>query len=110
MDNGLMGDMSQMTSLPRTPETQKEEALLELKKKAKYSRSKEFNELKEMMEARIEFYKSFLPDGTPIALGTEKQVSRNWPIANIVIAELQQVIDMYENAEKELKAVDAQLK
>lgn len=109
-DNMMMGDMSQMTSLPEKPQEQQEAAVAEIKRKAKYSRSKEFQDLRLMMESRIEFYKQFLPDGTPIALGTESQVARNWPIANIVIAELSQVIEMYDNAETEVKAIEAQFK
>jgi hypothetical protein len=109
-DNMMMGDLSQMTSLPEKTQSHQEEAVAEIKRKAKYSRSKEFQDLRNMMESRIEFYKQFLPDGTPIALGTEKQIARNWPIANIVIAELSQVIEMYDNAEAELKEIDAQLK
>lgn len=108
-DNGLIGDI-QSTELPQAPVAQQEEAITELKKKAKYSRSKEFAELKEHMEARIKFYQNFLPNGIPIATLPQKDASQHWPLANIVIAELQQVIDMYQNADEELKAIAEKLK
>ena len=105
-----MGDMNSMTSLPQAPAEKQQEAAAQVKRKAKYSRSKEFQELKGMMENRIEFYKAFLPNGTPAALASKAELEQNWPVANIVIAELQQVIDMYQNAEEELKAIDSYLR
>jgi len=107
--SGLIGDI-QGTELPTAPVAQQEEAINELKRKAKYSRSKEFAELREKMEARIEFYKQYLPDGTPAAMLNPAEASRNWALANVVIAELQQVIDMYQNADEELKAINERLK
>lgn len=100
--NGLIGD-AQPIQLPQMPEDQQQEALLELRKKAKYSRSKEFAELRENMEARIKFYQSFLPGGTPIVHIEEKERGKYWAVADLVIAELQQVIDGYQNAESLLK-------
>jgi len=108
MDYGLIGDESP-TELPEVDNSQQEVALGELKKKAKYSRSKEFADLKLQMEQRIEFYQKYLPTGVLVATLTPEQAGKSWVIATIVIAELQQVIDMYQNAEEELKAVAGNL-
>lgn len=106
--NGLIGDIS-ATELPEKQEDT--EALNELRKKAKYSRSKEFQELKAHMETRIAHYQSFLPGTpTPITLIDEAQRGKYWAIANLVIAELQQVIDGYVNAEEESKRIEEQMK
>lgn len=106
-DNGLIGDIS-ATELPEKPVDN--DAINEIRKKAKYSRSKEFQELKENMMQRIEFYTKYLPNGTPVATLSQTDASRNWPLANIIIAELQQVIDGYANAEEESKRIEEQLK
>lgn len=99
---GLVGDATG-TELPQAMPN--DDAKNELRKKAKYSRSKEFQELKAHMEVRIEFYQKFLPNGEPVA--TQKDPAQHWKLANIIIAELQQVIDMYENANEMLKEIDA---
>lgn len=104
-DNVLMGDLSQTTGLPQTSKDTQQEAIAELQKKAKYSRSKEFSELKANMQQRIEFYQKYLPSGVPVATLSQEDAAKHWPVANLVIAELQQVIDMYEGADIELKAI-----
>ena len=101
---GIIGDVS-ATELPQAPTDQQEVALTELRKKAKYSRSKEFAELRENMEARIKFYQSYLPGGTPIIAVTEEVRGKYWAIADLVIAELQQVIDGYRGADEQLKEI-----
>lgn len=95
-----MGDIPNSIDLPQTPKEAKTEALREIAKKAKYSRSKEFQELKASMEERIKFYQSYLPGGTPIVNIEESERGKYWAIADIVIAELQAVIDMYDGAQK----------
>lgn len=97
--NGIIGDVVS-TELPIMADSQQEEALVELKKKAKYSRSKEFAELRAHMENRIKFYQSFLPGGVPIVNIEEAERGKYWAVADLVIAELQQVIDGYQNAEE----------
>lgn len=101
-NNAVIGDV-QPPQLPQMPEDQREEGLLELKKKAKYSRSKEFAELREKIEARIKFYQSFLPGGIPVVNIDEKERGKYWAVADLVIAELQQVIDSYQSADDLLK-------
>ncbi len=100
--NGLIGDATG-TELPQMADTQHEEALNELKKKAKYSRSKEFAELRANMESRIEFYQQYLPTGNPVAALSTEEAGKYFVIANLVIAELKQVIDGYQSAADLLK-------
>lgn len=104
--NAIIGDV-QPIELPQMPNSEHEEALLELRKKAKYSRSKEFADLREHMEARINFYKSFLPGGIPIVNIDETERGKYWAVADLVITELQQVIDGYQSAETLLKDENA---
>jgi len=104
--NSLL-DESGPLGLPQAPVD--ETAINELKSKARYSRSKEYQELKAQMETRIEFYQKYLPNGTPIATLSTQEALRNWPLANIVIAELQQVINLYQDAEEQLKEIAEEL-
>lgn len=103
--HGLVGDIG-ATELPEASLDKKEEALTELRKRAKYSRSKEFAELKAHMEARIAFYKSFLPGGVPVVNIEESERGKYWAVADLVITELQQVIDGYEDANEQVKELD----
>lgn len=104
--NGILGDNTGV-DLPQKADD--DSALTELKAKAKYSRSKEFQELKAQMELKIKFYQQYLPDGRPVGSGDIPK-PEEWIAANLVIGELQQVIDGYQMAEdmvKELNKTDA---
>lgn len=103
--HGLVGDIS-ATELPEASLDKKEEALVELRKKAKYSRSKEFAELREYMEARIAHYQSFLPGNVPAEAVPEEERGKYWAVANMVITELRQVIDGYDGANEQVKELD----
>lgn len=107
--NGIIGDVNP-TELPQSPVEQQDEALQELRKKAKYSRSKEFAELRENIEERIKFYQKFLPNGLRTFEQDQQDVSQNWRLANVVIAELQLILDTYQNADADLKAIEQRLK
>lgn len=101
-DYGLLGDISS-TELPEKPVD--EEVVGELRRKAKYSRSKEFAELKAHMEQRIDFYQKYLPNGQPVAALSSEDAGKYYVVANIVIAELKQVIDGYESANEQVKEI-----
>lgn len=103
--NGLIGDMS-ATELPESPLLDRQAAIDELKRKAKYSRSTEFKELSEKMQERITYYQSFLPGGVPVEQVSEEERGKYWAVANIVIRELQAVIDMYQSAQEQVKQLD----
>lgn len=99
-NNALIGDMTGV-ELPQVPVD--ETAINELKKKAKYKRSKEYAELREKAQARIEFYQHFLPNGQPILAATKEQKEGAWTLANIIIAEFEQLFGEHEQADELLK-------
>jgi len=99
-DNAIIGDM---TSVELPQAAPNEDYVNELRKKARYSKSKEFKELRELVEHRIEYYKQYVPDGRPISTVPKKEVQELWPLANIVIAELSAVIATYDGAVELLK-------
>lgn len=101
--SGLLGDVTDMTSLPQAAVDQQEEARNELRKKAKYSRSKEFQELKTHMEGRIAHWQSYLPGNVPTEAVPEEERAKYWAVANMVIGELRMVIDGYEAANEAVK-------
>lgn len=102
--NVIAGDMDQPTNLPTT---EIPEALLEEEKKlARFSQSAEYKRLRDYMEARIEFFQKFLPDGTPVTKLNEADdeiIAAHWRVANIVIAEFRAVLAEYENAQQVVK-------
>ena len=98
--NQVMGD-SMGIDLPQKPVD--ETAINELKHKAKYSRSTEFKELRAKAQAKIEFYQRYLPSGQPIGMATPEEMKGKWELANLIIAELQQLFDEHDNAEAILK-------
>lgn len=100
--NAIIGD-AQPIQLPQMPDDQHEEALLELRKKAKYSRSKEFAEIRERVEAKIVYYQCFLPGGIPPENIPEEERGKYWGLANLLIKELREIIDPYTDAEELLK-------
>ena len=98
--NQVMGD-SMGIDLPQKPVD--ETAINELKHKAKYSRSTEFKELRAKAQTRMEFYQKFLPSGQPIGTDTPEEMKGMWELANLIIAEFQQLFDEHDNAEAILK-------
>ena len=93
--NGIIGDIS-ATELPQAEIA--EDLLIEEKKMARYSKSKEFKILKEYIEGRINFYQTCLPDGRPVGAVPKKELEGQWIIANTVIAEFQGILNDYERA------------
>jgi len=72
--------------------------LAEEKRMAKFSKSKEFAELKEHLNSRVEFYQKFLPDGRPITELPDEERAKMWVVANAIIGELNLIMMSYENA------------
>ena len=97
------------------PETLVDEAVLANEKNmARFSKTKEFKILKEYMEARIEFFQNYLPDGNSINGGVtpkgeqvphldDATIASYWRAANIVIGEFKSVLQQYENANEAVK-------
>lgn len=97
--NAIVGELDEPT---RIPETQvPEQSLEEERKLAKYSQSQEFKRLQKFLEARIQFYQGFLPDGRPIDATPVK--SEDWRVANAIIKEFNLVLSEYENARQVVK-------
>jgi len=107
-DNGIMGDMDGGISLP-VAQTD-EEALEELKRKAKVSKSREFKNLKANMRERMDFYSQFLPGGTSVLEMTNEERGKYWAIANVIIMEFQAVISEYDGSVDLLKDLDDEQK
>lgn len=98
--NGIIGDESG-TELPQAPVD--ETALGELRAKAKYSRSKEYKELRAKAQERIDFYKTTLPAGYADADSQKK--AEMWGFANLMVAEFEQLFSEHENAAELLKEI-----
>lgn len=111
-NDAIKGD-SFVTDLPVTQvDTQ---SLNEEKKLAKYSRTKEFQRLREFMEDRVKFYQNYLPSGefvegnpadprNPLSVPTSGADDLlQWKVACIVVREFQNILNEYENAREALE-------
>jgi hypothetical protein len=98
--NGIVGD-SFGIDLPEINLDDKE--LVVEKQMAKFSRTKEFARLKEILEARIAYYQSVLPDGRVLTEVDAKERAAQWAIANVVIGEFKMLINAYEQAAEATK-------
>ncbi len=77
--------------------------LNEEKQMARFSKSKEFKKLKEIMQSRIDFYQKALPDGRPISSVDTAERAQMWVIANAVIGEFNMILAAYEDANEVVK-------
>lgn len=100
--NGIIGDASP-TELPQMAIDTT--AIDDAQKKAKYSRSKEYSELRAKAQARIDFYQSFLPDGRPIGTTSREELAGKWELANILIAEFKALFSEHDGAEDLLREI-----
>ena len=100
--HGLIGD-NYGIDLPDV-DIDKDE-LDEEKRMARFSKSKEFKKLKQIMESRIAFYQKALPDGRPLTEVDAIERGRQWEVANIVIGEFKMVLAAYEDANEVVKNV-----
>lgn len=94
--NAIIGSDSFGTDLPQTQ--LEEENLVIEKNMAKFSKSKEFEKLKEHLEQRITYYQNFLPGGVPPENVPDEERGKYWAVSNMVIGELRAIIDAYEQA------------
>lgn len=113
--HAVVGDNDEPTSIPQT--NVDAEALAEEKKLAKYSKTAEFKRLKEFMEARIQFYQRYLPNGQQVE-GDPKDgpltvsvpmgdMTPYWVAACIVTKEFQNVLNEYANAAEAVNAANS---
>lgn len=100
--NGLVGDGFSL-DLPVTQ--MEEDVLAEEKKRARFSRTAEFQALKKHLESRIERYREYLPDGREItATADTDHLGKMWLVANAVIGEFNAVLVAYESARAAVEA------
>lgn len=109
--NAVMGDQDQPMTVPETKVP--EEFLAEEKKMAQYSETAEFKRLSKFMQARIEFFQRFLPngqrvEGDPVRVGLPpgvpmSELAAYWTAACIVIKEFEGVLGEYEIAREAVK-------
>lgn len=105
--NAIVGDSDLPTNLPET--TLPDNVLAEERKLAKYSRTAEFKRLKEFMEARVQFYQRYLPNGTRVqgdpkdTTGITIEMPKSdmtayWVAACVIINEFENILAEYERA------------
>ena len=98
--HGIIGD-NYGIDLPSVDVDKNE--LDEEKRMARFSKSKEFKKLKEIMQSRIDFYQKALPDGRPLSAVDTAERAQMWVIANAVIGEFNMVLAAYEDANEVVK-------
>lgn len=101
-DNILLGDTTGIDLPEAAPD---ETALNELKHKAKYTRSKEYKDLKAKADLIIEKYQKFLPGNVEPELIPEQERAKYWAVASIVIKEINGLFSEHEGAQEELEDV-----
>lgn len=102
--NGIMGDENFGTQLEQNND-ELDQARNEMANAAKFSKTKEFKELKKHLESRIEFYQTYLPDGRPVVSQDDLEQQKGmWLVANTIISEFKAVISAYEQAAELIKA------
>lgn len=82
------------------PQTQTDDTQLKaMAKTAKFAKSAEFKELKTHFEARMDFYKQYLPDGRAVgAQPASVELANMWIVANCIVGEFNSIISAYEQA------------
>lgn len=100
--NGIVGDQYG-TELPEAQ--LQEEVLNEAKGRARFSKTKEYQELKTHLEQRIDFYKKAMPNGEAIIHSKDsmEEIGKKWLVANTIVAELEAIIQAYEDAVETVK-------
>lgn len=96
--NGIIGD-SMGVDLPQAqpdPEQLKDELAM-----ASFSRSAEFQRLKDHLDSRIAFYQTCLPSGQPVS--DKMPTPAEWQAATVIITELRAIIGAYELAAETVK-------
>jgi hypothetical protein len=105
MANEVIQGDSSPTELPRTQVS--EELLIQEKNRAKYSKSKEFKDIREYWEARKEFFKTYTPGGAEIRFQVPNDdIAQMWLLANNMINEIDVFLSTYVNAAEVVKKVD----
>lgn len=99
--NAIIGDQDPVTNLPET--VVPEDAMVEEKKMAQYSESAEFKRLKEFLEARIQFYQGYYPNGQLVQDLPAEERAAYWQAACVITKELGNVLAEYKQAREAVK-------
>lgn len=99
--NGIVGD-DFGTELPETDKLDPQMA--EIQNAAKYTKTREYQELKSFLETRMDFYRQYLPNGKPVVGEQDvEELGKMWLAANVIIGEFSNIINVYEQAAKTVK-------
>lgn len=95
-DNVLMGDSNMGIDLPQVVPNNKE--LLPEKQMANYAKTEGFKTVQDWCRLKIAYHQSFLPGNMPVTAVPEEERGKYWAVADLVIADLYELMNMYENA------------
>jgi hypothetical protein len=99
--NAVTGDefgMDVPETLVDTPQLDEEA------RKAKYSKTKEFKEIRKYWEDRREFFKTYTPSGAEIRFQIPNEdIAQQWVLANNMITEIDCFLSQYSNAADALR-------
>jgi len=109
--HGIVGD----DPINELPETQVPDYDLNREANmARFSKTREFQTLRDVIKGRIVFWQQYIPgpNGTAIAVADLPNEERGWRwlAANEIIRELQSIIDAYEQADTVVKDAAARRK
>ena len=81
--------------------------LKELKSAAKFAKTTEYKEFKEHLQKRMDFYRTYLPDGRAIgAQPSNQELANMWVVANCIIGEFNAILNVYDNAADMVKEAE----
>lgn len=96
MANDVIQGDSFGTELPTTKVD--EQALDDEKKMARYSKTAEYQRLKEFLENRVKFFQNYLPGGQRVQDVPAEERAAYWQAACVIVSELRNILDEYERA------------
>lgn len=99
--NAIMGDEGYGLDIPQTQVGQQD--LKTERSAARFSKTKEYKELKAHCESRIAYYQTYLPGAIPAENVPDEERGKYWAIANMVIGEFQALLNAYEQAAQVIK-------
>lgn len=99
--NAVVGDQDSPFNVPEVQVP--EEALVEEKKMAKYSRTEEFRRLEGFINERIAYFQRYFPSGQRVQDIPAEERAAYWQAACIVVTEFQGILDSYEAARQTVK-------
>lgn len=100
----IQGDLSP-TDLPKTQVSP--DMLIEERNRARYSKSKEFKDIREYWQARKEFFQTYTPSGAEVRFQVPNEdIAQMWVLANNLINEIDAFLARYDNAAEVVKKAD----